>query len=111
MKWQPLTNVQWEFIEPLIPEQHMGRTRSNDREIMDAIIYVLTTGIQWENLPKDFPPKSTVHHRFQVWRKAGFFRKLFRKLIRMADNSTVQHLDTTIRQAKKGGTKSLKQVG
>ena len=111
MAWKPLNDLQWEFIKPLIPEQHMGRPRSRDREILDAIIYVLTTGIQWDNLPKEFPPKSTVHRRFQIWRKAGFFRKLFRKASHLVDNDTVQHLDTTIRQAKKGGRKSLKRAG
>jgi putative transposase len=73
MAWKPLNDLQWEFIEPLISEQRMRRPRSRDREILDAIIYVLTTGIQWDNLPKTFPPKSTVYDRFQNWRKAGFF--------------------------------------
>lgn len=80
MAWKPLNDLQWEFIEPLIPKQRMARPRSHDREILDAIIDVLTTGIQWDNLPKTFPPKSTVYDRFQNWRKAGVFQTAFQEV-------------------------------
>jgi putative transposase len=44
---------------------------------MDGIFYVLRTGCQWKALPRCFGPASTVHDRFQEWRHAGLFRKLW----------------------------------
>ena len=50
-------------MEPMIPPgRHGGRKRSvNVREVLNGIFYVLWTGCQWKALPKDLPPKSTVH--------------------------------------------------
>jgi transposase len=54
---------------PLIPPARRGgRRRSiNEREVLNAIFYVLATGCQWQALPKDLPPKSTAHFYFQLW--------------------------------------------
>ena len=102
MAFKRLTDEQWDKIEYLIPEQGRGRPRTRDREILDAIIYVLTTGCQWDNLPKEFPPKSTVHDRFKAWEKEKFFKRLLKYLRRMLPENTVYYIDTAIRMAKKG---------
>jgi transposase len=48
------------------PARHGGRKRSvNVREVLNGIFYVLWTGCQWNALPKDLPPKSTVHDYLQ----------------------------------------------
>ena len=41
------------------------------RDVVDAIFYILRTGCQWRYLPKDFPPKSTVWRYFDQWRHDG----------------------------------------
>lgn len=102
MGYKKLTDPQWERIEHLIPQQHMGRPRSRDREMLDGILYVLHTGCRWEELPKDFPPKSSVHNRFRQWAKSGFFRQVLRHLRRDLPESTVFHLDSMLKAAKKG---------
>jgi len=58
-----LTDEEWSFIEPLIPpSKHGGRQRSvNIREIVNGLMYILSTGGQWRYIPKDLPPKSTIH--------------------------------------------------
>jgi transposase len=67
-----LTNPQWVLIESLIPVSTGGRPRKTDmRDVLDAILYILRTGCQWRYLPKDFPPKSTVWRYFDQWRKDG----------------------------------------
>jgi putative transposase len=53
------------------PRLKLGRPRSADRPIFDALIYLARTGCQWEALPKEFPPKSTVHDRLQEWLEYG----------------------------------------
>jgi transposase len=37
------------------------------RELINGLLYLLWTGCQWQALPKDLPPKSTVHHYFKLW--------------------------------------------
>src|SRR5438309_2645698 len=67
-----VTDKQWALIEPLIPVYPGGRPRKTDlRDVVDAILYVLCTGCQWRYLPKDFPPKSTVWRYFDEWRHNG----------------------------------------
>ena len=58
-----LTECEWALVEPLIPPaKRGGRRRTIDvREVLNAIFYVLSTGCQWNALPKDLPPKSTVY--------------------------------------------------
>ena len=67
-----VTDKQWALIGPLIPVYPGGRPRkTNLRDVVDAIFYVLRTGCQWRFLPKDFPPKSTVWRYFDEWRRNG----------------------------------------
>jgi len=68
-----ITDAQWALIEPhLPPELGGGRPRKTDaRDVLDAILYILRTGCQWRYLPKDFPPKSTVWRYFDQWRRDG----------------------------------------
>ena len=53
-----VTDAEWAIIAPMIPPQRRGgRHRETDmREVMNAVRYVLRTGCQWRQLPKDFPP-------------------------------------------------------
>src|SRR3954462_8296517 len=67
-----VTSEQWALIEPHIPVHPGGRPRKTDlRDVVDAILYVLRTGCQWRYLPKDFPPKSTAWRYFDQWRRDG----------------------------------------
>src|SRR6266567_8499620 len=67
-----ISDEQWALIEPLIPVYPGGRPRKTDlRDVVDAIFYVLRTGCQWRYLPKDFPPKSTAWRYFDEWRHNG----------------------------------------
>lgn len=50
------------------------------REVLNAIFYVLKTGCQWDLLPHDFPPKGTVYHYFNTWRKAGIWEQINREV-------------------------------
>jgi len=67
-----VTDAQWRLIERLIPVYPGGRPRkTNLRDVVDAVFYVLRTGCQWRYLPKDFPPRSTVWRYFNEWRHNG----------------------------------------
>ena len=81
-----VTDEQWALIGPLIPVYPGGRPRKTDvRDVLDAILYLLRTGCQWRYLPKDFPPKSTVWRYFDEWRHNGTLdtmHDLLRKKVR-----------------------------
>ena len=68
-----ITDAQWALIEPHIPaEPGGGRPRKTDmRDVLDAVLYIVRTGCQWRYLPVDFPPKSTVWRYFDQWRRDG----------------------------------------
>src|SRR5437763_7292660 len=67
-----VTDAQWALIEPHIPVYPGGRPRKTDlRDVVDAVLYVVRTGCQWRYLPKDFPPKSTVWRYFDEWPHNG----------------------------------------
>lgn len=68
-----LTDAQWTLLAPRLPAACPGgRPRKTDlRDVVDAIFYILRTGCQWRYLPKDFPPKSTVWRYFDRWRRDG----------------------------------------
>jgi len=113
MAWKALTDEQWELIQPFIPKQKLGRPRTRNREILDAILFILSTNIRWEELPPCFPPKMTVYDRFRVWVKAGFFEELFRAMVQLKPASDLYFLDATIKSSKKGrsGFTSRKDKG
>lgn len=66
---------EWKLIEPILCERRkVGRPRSVDmRAVWEAIQYIATTGCQWRQLPKDFPPVSTVRYYFYRYRDEGTF--------------------------------------
>ena len=104
MPWKALSDEQWNIIEPVIPKQRTGRPRTRNREILDAILFVLSTNIRWEEMPPGFPPKMTVYARFQIWRKEGFFDALFERMktLKPSTDKRLYYLDATIKSAKKG---------
>lgn len=73
----------WERIEPLLPGERPhpkgGRPWISARQCMDGIFYVLRTGCQWKALPRGLGAASTVHLRFQQWRAAGVFARLWQE--------------------------------
>lgn len=77
-----LTDAEWALVEPLIPPaKHGGRKREvNVREVLNGIFYLLATGCQWRALPKDLPPKSTVHDYLQLWDWDGTLLRLHHAL-------------------------------
>jgi len=71
-----LTDREWELVAPFMPPpKRVGRPRKVDmREVVNALLYIATTGCQWRMLPKDFPPPSTVQRYFYDWRDSGLLQ-------------------------------------
>jgi len=73
-----LTDEQWELIQIAIPQAKSGgRPRCVDmREVINALLYLNRSGCQWDMLPHDLPPKSTVYEYFSAWRNEGTWQHI-----------------------------------
>lgn len=78
-----LTDAEWALIEPEMPPPNcIGRPRKWPmREIMNALLYIASTGCQWRMLPKDFPPFSTVQKYFYWFRDDRLLEKINHQLL------------------------------
>ena len=77
-----MTDAEWSLVASLIPPaKRGGRPRTvNVREVLNAIFYVLSTGCQWEALPKDLPPKSTAWDYLDLWNWDGTLERVHHAL-------------------------------
>src|SRR6201982_4018837 len=115
-----LTNAEWALVEPMIPPAKRGgrRREVNVREVLNAVFYVLSTGCQWDALPKDLPAKSTVYDYFSLWRSDRTLLRLHQALyveVREAagrePGPTVGIVDSqSAKAAQKGGPRSIRRV-
>jgi transposase len=73
-----LTDAQWEKIQDLLPgkEGAPGRTAADNRLFVNAVLYVLKTGIPWEDLPARYGKPNTVWKRFDRWCAAGVWERM-----------------------------------
>ena len=73
-----LSDAQWELIQISIPSPKPGgRPRSTDmREVINTLLYLNRTGCQWDLLPHDLLPKSTVYEYFAAWRNDGTWQRM-----------------------------------
>ena len=77
-----LTDDEWAHVGALIaPAKPGGNKRSVDvREVMNGIMYILSTGCQWRAIPKDLPPRSTVHDYLDLWSYDGTLDRIHHAL-------------------------------
>lgn len=76
-----LTDSEWDILEPLLPEvlPLKRKTRPLEwsyRDLIDGMLYRLKNGCNWEDLPKDLSPYSTVFWHYNQWRQVGAIEKL-----------------------------------
>ena len=76
-----LTDKEWELLEPLLlevlpPKKQTRPPAWTKRELLDGVLYQLKNGCNWQDLPKDLPPYSTVYWHYKQWRAAGSIEKL-----------------------------------
>jgi transposase len=74
------TDAEWALVRPMIPPKRGGPREVDVREVLNAILYMLSTGCQWQALPKDLPPKSTAHHYFLLWGWDGTLERIHHAL-------------------------------
>lgn len=115
-----LTDQEWEYIQPLIPPaKRGGRRRSvNIRDVVNGIMYVLSTGCQWQYLPKDIPPKSTVFSYMDLWIYDGTLERIHHELYIQCREQAGREASPTaciidsqsVKSAEKGGRRLTPMV-
>ena len=114
-----LLDEEWALVAPHMPPPRIGRRHKvpEQRDILNAILYVLTTGCQWRQLPTDFPSKSAVHDYFICWDRDGVLTRVHdalythaRELAGRAAEPTLAIVDSqSVKSAEKGGLTSIRQ--
>jgi len=113
-----LTDDEWALIEPLIPPAKPGGNKRevDVREIVNGILYVLSTGCQWQAIPTDLPPRSTVNGYLVRWRDDRTLDRLHhalyvkcRELAERRANPTAAIIDSqSVKSAEKGVSRSIR---
>lgn len=83
-----LRDDQWEQIQNLLPgcEGTVGRTATDNRLFVEAILYRYRAGIPWRDLPERFGDFPVVHGHFSRWSRSGIWERVFHALAEDADN-------------------------
>ena len=115
-----LTDDEWALIEPLIPpaKRGGGKRTVNLREVVNGLMYVLSTGCQWRAIPKDLPPRSTVHGYFDLWGWDGTLDRIHHALyVKCREKAgregspTAAIIDSqSVKGAEKGGAASTRMA-
>jgi transposase len=113
-----LTDQEWAEIEPLIPPAKRGgnKRRVDVREVANGVMYILSTGCQWHSMPKDLPPKSTVHDYLERWTYDGTLERIHHALyVKCREQASREASPTaavidsqSVKSAEKGGPRSTR---
>ena len=115
-----LTDAEWDLVRPCIPPcKRGGRQRTVDlREVVNGVMYVLSTGCQWRAVPKDLPPRSTLHDYLGLWEWDGTLGRLHHALFVQVREQAGKEASPTaaiidsqsVKSAEKGGLASIRRV-
>ena len=107
MKFTCIDDKLWGFIQPLPPFSSEGRPRADNRRTIDAILYVLKTGIPWNDLPEEYGDDVTAWRRLKEWEGKGVWKRVTDAMVAKgystgaADMETL-YVDSDTIPAKKG---------
>ena len=115
-----LTDAEWALARPEIPRAKRGGNKRtvDEREVLNGLMYVLSTGCQWRAIPKDLPPRSSVNFYFCRWQHDGTLDRLHHALyVRCREKAareaspTAAIIDSqSVKSAEKGGAGSTGRV-
>ena len=108
MKRYELTKKQWERVKAILPAERTGqrgRSRKDDRKMLNGMLWIARSGAQWRELPEAYGPWQSVYARFAKWRNDGTLEAVFRALSADADMENLS-LDSTcikVHESANGG--------
>jgi len=103
MSFRELSDEEWEVIKPLLPPRsRVGRPRADDRIVLNGILYALTTGCRWMDMPLEYGSYKTAWRRLERWQDEGVWYRILRALASIREHGMVA-VDSSTVEAKKGG--------
>ena len=113
-----LTDAEWALVAPLIPRAKRGgnKRQVDIRNVLNGVLYVLSTGCQWRAIPTDLPPRSTVHGYLERWIGDRTLERLHhalyvkcREQAKREASPTAAIIDSqSVKSAEKGGARSIR---
>ncbi|HQD27106.1 MAG TPA: transposase [Methanoculleus thermophilus] len=84
MAFREIDDDLWEIVQTYLPptKPHVGRPRCDPRRLFNGILYVLTTGCTWHDVPANYGTKSTVHRYHLELCEKGVYQAIFLDLLR-----------------------------
>jgi transposase len=115
-----LTDAEWALVAPLIPPAKRGGNQRtvNLREVVNGLMYILSTGCQWRAIPTDLPPRSTLHDYLELWEWDGTLERLHHALYVQCREQAGREASPTaaiidsqsVKSAEKGGPRSTRRA-
>jgi transposase len=115
-----LTDAEWAHVAPVIPPARRGGNRRHigEREVVNGLMYILSTGCQWRAIPKDLPARSTLYDYFDLWSYGGTLDRLHdalyvkcREQVGPDASPTAAIIDSqSVKSAEKGGVASIRMA-
>jgi transposase len=115
-----VTDEEWALIGPLIPPAKKGGNKRTvvEREVVNGLMYILSTGCQWESIPTDLPPRSTVNDYFRRWRDDGTLDLIHHALYVLCREQAGRDASPTaaiidsqsVKSAEKGGSRLTRRA-
>src|SRR5467141_3832631 len=115
-----LTDEEWGLVEPLIPPGKTGGGKRTVimREVVNGLMYILSTGCQWRAIPKDLPPRSTLFDYLDLWSYDGTLDRIHHALYvacrehgeREASPTAAIVDSQSVKSAEKGGPASIRMA-
>jgi transposase len=115
-----VTDEELSHVAPLIPPAKRGgnRRHGNEREVVNGLMYILSTGCQWRAIPKDLPARSTLYDYFDLWSYDGTLERLHHALYVKCRQQASREASPTaaiidsqsVKSAQKGGARSIRMA-
>ena len=115
-----LSDEEWALVEPLIPPGKPGGGKRTVvmRNVVDGVMYILSTGCQWRAIPKDLPPRSTLFDYLDLWSWDGTVERIHHELYVKCREREERKVSPTaaiidsqsVKSAEKGGRASIRMA-
>jgi transposase len=107
-----LRNEQWKRIEHLLPGKpgDPGRHGVDNRQFVEAVLWIARTGAPWRDLPEQFGNWNSVYQRFARWSRSGVWQTLFMELSKDSEFAARVYLDSTIVRAHQHAAGAVKKT-
>lgn len=107
-----LTKAQREIIEPLLPApKSTGRPALNSLKVFNAILWILSSGAAWRDLPAQFGNWNSIYHKFRLWCADDVFEKILQALVANTEKYLLVQIDSTFCKVHQHAAGALKKHG